>query len=78
MYEGFENIPQAFIDLFLGKNIGKAVIKMHIQKLFVILAFNEGLLEQSISLLRKIPVVGESNDYATYPCHRINILQQVN
>ena len=29
MYEGFENIPQAFIDLFLGKNIGKAVIKVN-------------------------------------------------
>jgi len=28
MYEGFERIPEAFIDLFLGKNIGKAVIKV--------------------------------------------------
>jgi len=28
MYQGFDSIPQAFIDLFLGKNIGKAVIKV--------------------------------------------------
>jgi len=47
-----------FWTFFGATLIGKAVIKMHIQKLFVILAFNEGLLEQSISLLRKIPVVG--------------------
>jgi len=28
VYEGFESIPEAFIGLFLGKNVGKAVIKV--------------------------------------------------
>lgn len=28
IYEGFESIPEAFIGLFLGKNIGKAVVKV--------------------------------------------------
>merc|ERR1712098_784866 len=39
--------------------IGKAVIKMHIQKVFVILAFNNQLIETLISLIVKIPVVGD-------------------
>ncbi len=26
--EGFENIPQAFLDLFEGKNTGKMVVKL--------------------------------------------------
>ena len=38
---------------------GKAIIKMHIQKIFVILAFNNQLLETGISLLVQIPVVGQ-------------------
>ena len=37
---------------------GKAVIKMHIQKIFVILAFNNQLLETAMSLLVQIPAVG--------------------
>lgn len=28
IYEGFERIPEAFIGLFLGKNIGKSIIKV--------------------------------------------------
>merc|ERR1719334_2592879 len=47
-----------FWTFFGATLIGKAVVKMHIQKLFVILAFNENLLEQSIALLRSLPVVG--------------------
>ena len=31
---------------------------MHIQKIFVILAFNNQLLESAISLITKIPAVG--------------------
>ena len=38
--------------------LGKAIIKMHIQKIFVILAFNNQLLESAISLITKVPAVG--------------------
>merc|ERR1712106_51807 len=38
--------------------IGKAVIKMHIQKIFVILAFNQQLFDTAISFLVRIPVIG--------------------
>jgi len=38
--------------------IGKAIIKMHIQKIFVILAFNEQLFDTAVSFLVKIPVLG--------------------
>merc|ERR1712098_791362 len=44
---------------FFGATIGKAVIKMHIQKVFVILAFNNQLIETLISLIVKIHVVGD-------------------
>jgi uncharacterized membrane protein YdjX (TVP38/TMEM64 family) len=47
-----------FWTFFGATLIGKAVIKMHIQKIFVILAFNETLLESAIELLHVIPVVG--------------------
>lgn len=47
-----------FWTFFGATLIGKAVVKMHIQKVFVILAFNEKLLESSIDLLKRIPVVG--------------------
>jgi NADPH-dependent curcumin reductase CurA len=26
--DGFENLPQAFIDMFNGKNFGKAIVKV--------------------------------------------------
>jgi uncharacterized membrane protein YdjX (TVP38/TMEM64 family) len=48
-----------FWTFFGATLIGKAVIKMHIQKVFVILAFNETLLESAIALLHRIPLVGE-------------------
>lgn len=38
--------------------IGKAIIKMHIQKIFVILAFNEQLFDTAVSFLVKIPLLG--------------------
>ncbi|KAJ8921223.1 hypothetical protein NQ315_013695 [Exocentrus adspersus] len=48
-----------FWTFFGATLIGKAIIKMHIQKLFVIIAFNESLIEMAIDLLKKVPVVGE-------------------
>jgi len=48
-----------FWTFFGATLIGKAVIKMHIQKIFVILAFNEELLESAISVLHMIPYVGD-------------------
>uniref|UniRef100_A0A336LY27 CSON007653 protein n=1 Tax=Culicoides sonorensis TaxID=179676 RepID=A0A336LY27_CULSO len=39
--------------------IGKAVIKMHIQKIFVIIAFNEPLIERAVHYLGKVPMMGK-------------------
>lgn len=47
-----------FWTFFGATLIGKAIIKMHIQKLFVIFAFNEGLIEHAISFIHTIPGVG--------------------
>jgi len=47
-----------FWTFFGATLIGKAVIKMHIQKIFIILAFNETLIETVVSNLTKIPLVG--------------------
>ena len=47
-----------FAQFSLWVILGKAIIKMHIQKIFVILAFNNQLMETLISLLVQIPVVG--------------------
>jgi len=47
-----------FWTFFGATLIGKAVIKMHIQKVFIILAFNETLIETVVSNLVKIPGVG--------------------
>merc|ERR1712025_591107 len=47
-----------FWTFFGATLIGKAVIKMHIQKIFVILAFNNQLMETAISLLIQIPGIG--------------------
>jgi len=38
--------------------IGKAIIKMHIQKVFVVLAFNQQLFDAALSFLVKIPFLG--------------------
>ncbi|KAF4518555.1 hypothetical protein B566_EDAN004299 [Ephemera danica] len=47
-----------FWTFFGATLIGKAVFKMHLQMLFVIIAFNESLVETSLQLLSRLPVVG--------------------
>ncbi|KAF2367337.1 SNARE associated Golgi protein [Trinorchestia longiramus] len=47
-----------FWTFFGATLIGKAIIKMHIQKLFVIIAFNEALLTSALELLASVPVLG--------------------
>jgi len=47
-----------FWTFFGATLIGKAVIKMHIQKVFIILAFNETLIDIVVSNLTKIPAIG--------------------
>lgn len=48
-----------FWTFFGATLLGKAVIKMHIQKIFVIIAFNESLIERAVDLLRHVPVFGK-------------------
>ncbi|KAF7283517.1 transport and Golgi organization 5 isoform X2 [Rhynchophorus ferrugineus] len=48
-----------FWTFFGATLIGKAIIKMHIQKLFVIIAFNETLIENAINYIVLIPVIGK-------------------
>lgn len=48
-----------FWTFFGATLIGKAIIKMHIQKVFVIIAFNEALIERAVDMLQVIPVFGE-------------------
>ncbi|ESP02423.1 hypothetical protein LOTGIDRAFT_172080 [Lottia gigantea] len=47
-----------FWTFFGATLIGKAIIKMHIQKLFVIFLFSKHHVEQAIKLFKYIPVVG--------------------
>lgn len=47
-----------FWTFFGATLIGKAVIKMMIQKMFVIIAFNEALIAKAVQSLAVIPVVG--------------------
>ncbi|XP_053663485.1 vacuole membrane protein 1 [Anopheles marshallii] len=47
-----------FWKFFGATLIGKAVIKMHIQKIFVIISFNENLVDKFIDILAFIPLVG--------------------
>jgi hypothetical protein len=69
----FASVPNPFFDLagitcghflvpfwtFFGATlIGKALVKMHVQMLFVVLAFSEHHVENLINQLRKIPYVG--------------------
>lgn len=47
-----------FWTFFGATLIGKAIIKTHIQKLFVIIAFSESLVETALAWLNSIPVLG--------------------
>ncbi|XP_022227517.2 vacuole membrane protein 1 [Drosophila obscura] len=47
-----------FWTFFGATLIGKAIIKMHIQKVFVIIAFNETLIERAVDLLASLPFFG--------------------
>lgn len=47
-----------FWTFFGATLIGKAVIKMHIQKMFVIIAFNETLIKTALDWLLFVPWVG--------------------
>lgn len=49
-----------FWTFFGATLIGKAVIKMHIQKLFVIMTFSKHIVEQMVSLIGSVPRVGPS------------------
>lgn len=48
-----------FWTFFGATLIGKAVIKMHLQKIVVIIAFNELLIEKAVDYLAFIPAVGK-------------------
>jgi len=47
-----------FWTFFGATLIGKAVIKMHLQKIVIIVAFNELLLEKALDVIAFIPVIG--------------------
>ncbi|XP_044286076.1 vacuole membrane protein 1 isoform X2 [Varanus komodoensis] len=49
-----------FWTFFGATLIGKAIIKMHIQKLFVIITFSKHIVEQMVSLIGAVPRVGPS------------------
>lgn len=48
-----------FWTFFGATLIGKAIVKMHIQKIFVIIAFNENLVDKAVDMLVLIPVIGK-------------------
>ncbi|XP_070591475.1 vacuole membrane protein 1 [Erythrolamprus reginae] len=49
-----------FWTFFGATLIGKAIIKMHIQKLFVIITFSKHIVEQMVSLIGSVPGIGAS------------------
>lgn len=70
----FASVPNPFFDLagitcghflvpfwtFFGATlIGKAIVKMHVQMLFVVVAFSEHHVERVVSLLSAVPLVGD-------------------
>ncbi|RWS07686.1 vacuole membrane protein 1-like protein, partial [Dinothrombium tinctorium] len=62
-----------FWTFFGATLIGKAVIKMHIQKLFVIVAFNEHHVETFVEWIRDVPYVGK---YVNEPFREFLIKQK--
>lgn len=48
-----------FWTFFGATLIGKAIIKMHIQKIFVIIAFNENLVDKAVDYMALVPVIGK-------------------
>ncbi|XP_030042156.1 vacuole membrane protein 1 isoform X2 [Microcaecilia unicolor] len=49
-----------FWTFFGATLIGKAIVKMHIQKLFVIITFSKHIVEQMVSLIGAVPSIGPS------------------
>ncbi|XP_044538638.1 vacuole membrane protein 1-like [Gracilinanus agilis] len=49
-----------FWTFFGATLIGKAIVKMHIQKLLVIMAFSKHIVEQMVALIGAIPTLGPS------------------
>ncbi|KAJ8342865.1 hypothetical protein SKAU_G00327930 [Synaphobranchus kaupii] len=49
-----------FWTFFGATLIGKAVFKMHIQKLFVVITFSKHIVEQMVSLIGAVPLLGAS------------------
>lgn len=48
-----------FWTFFGATLIGKAIVKMHIQKIFVIIAFNENLVDKAVDFMAIVPVIGK-------------------
>lgn len=48
-----------FWTFFGATLIGKAVIKMHIQKMFVIIAFNEDMVASAVHKIKYVPYIGK-------------------
>ncbi|GBM84595.1 Vacuole membrane protein 1 [Araneus ventricosus] len=64
-----------FWTFFGATLIGKAIIKMHIQKLFVIVAFNERQVHDLVIKMKYIPYVGK---YLQYPLEEFLAKQKAN
>ncbi|XP_055935579.1 vacuole membrane protein 1-like isoform X2 [Argiope bruennichi] len=64
-----------FWTFFGATLIGKAIIKMHIQKLFVIVAFNERQVHDLVLKMKYIPYVGK---YLQYPLEEFLAKQKAN
>jgi len=84
----FASIPNPFFDLagitcghflvpfwtFFGATlVGKAAIKMHVQMLFVVLAFSEHHVDLVVSYLKHLPVIGR---YLQKPIKDFLVLQK--